>query len=816
MKYLWIIFIPCFCLAQIQEKVVKDFSGGLVQGLSATTMADNQALELINYDVSIDENNNFGELKRRRGMSVFWPDAYFGEPIEGLVPWYSGAELKKLIVRRAISSAYTDDTASAFVDHFTICDETIPACSAIGFSPLYQERRNHNTFNQDYSSLYGRTYIASTKSEMVYYRPGGISPVRPLTAGQIEAVALDGGGNVNGRYTYKYCFMDTTATSANDTSMLSAASWSIDVNYGKVFLIMEAAPDTSKADSVIILRRADTSSSDYYEVVDVIVGGPVTQYFYIDTMTPGTATDTTPYWCGFSQEGAWHYNDYAYFLDTLLAPGGFNLDSNSNSWANSILQNNGGDSIGYIAVWYMLIFLDSIGIGSYPTALSGVVVCDDTDCDTNFSVRLTSMPVSDDPSVLNKLLVRRIDMQFYCTPSATPIECPSGDYPESLYIDWHIVDTLRNIDTTYEDVIGIEEAHWFVEGSDVEPKQPRDIYVDDSALSFQPTSIAEHGTRMYAVGDRANPDYLWYSSFGEPREWPPDLFLALPSKQSDWFNGLLSITNNDLLAFRQNSVMQISGLTFYQYSVDEILTEVGLTAPRTLLKNQRGVYFVHQTGLWKLGMTDPLSVPIGNLVDSVGGRLNQSVAQTVNGEYWWSVPLDDTSNSHTLIWVESPKPHWKKYDFGFNDAVYFNPDTLSWDFTVTDLIIARDNDTLYQIDFTSRDTLDGVDTIYAVFQSKYFFAENNDREQIHWIDLDGTGTTDSLRIIFYRNYGENKPGVPFDTVVFSPDFSDHIQDRVQVGAICHNFSLRIEDFGMGNYSLKGYTIGWQPWDRGNE
>lgn len=805
MRYLWIILIPCLCLAQIQEKVVKDFSGGLVQGLSATTMADNQALELINYDVSIDENNNFGELKRRRGMTVFWPDAYFGEPIEGLVPFYSGAELKKLIVRRAISSAYTDDTASAFVDHFTICDETIPACSAIGFSPLYQERRNHNTFNQDYSSLYGRTYIASTKSEMVYYNGTAISPVRALTAGQLEAVALDGGGNVNGRYTYKYAFIDISSV---DTSFLSPASWSIDINYGKVFLIMGGAPDTSRADSVLILRRADTSSSDYYEVIDRIVGGPVTSYIYTDTMTPGTATDTVPYWCGWNRKGGFHSQDLAPF-DTVLAPGGFSLDSINTSWITSILQYNSADSIGKISVWYFLTYEDSAGINSYPTALSGVSVCTDDNCDTNFYMRLTGLPVPDDPAITKKKLYRRVDVTFH----------RAGAFPESLYTDYYFVADLLDTATTYSDQKGIDsgETIWFAPGlSTAEPLQPRDIYTDDSALSFQPSAIAEHGTRMYAVGDRGFPHYLWFSSFGEPREWPTDHFLSLPSKQGDWFNGLLSITNNDLLAFRQNSVMQISGLTFYQYSVDEILTEVGLTAPRTLLRNQRGVYFAHQTGLWKLGMTDPLSVPIGNLVDSISGRLNQSVAQTVNGEYWWSVPLDDTSNSHTLIWVESPKPHWKKYDFGFNDAVYFNPDTLSWDFTVTDLIIARDNDSLYQIDFTSRDTLDGVDTIYAVFQSKYFFAENNDREQIHWIDLDGTGTIDSLRVIFYRNYGENKPGVPFDTVVFSPDFSDHIQDRVQVGAICHNFSLRIEDFGMGNYSLKGYTIGWQPWDRGNE
>jgi len=58
--------------------------------------------------------------------------------------------------------------------------------------------------------------------------------------------------------------------------------------------------------------------------------------------------------------------------------------------------------------------------------------------------------------------------------------------------------------------------------------------------------------------------------------------------------------------------------------------------------------------------------------------------------------------------------------------------------------------------------------------------------------------------------------VPFDTVIVYPDFTDETVDRVRVDAICDQFSLRIEDFGEGDYSLKGYKIWYQPWDRGRQ
>ena len=155
------------------------------------------------------------------------------------------------------------------------------------------------------------------------------------------------------------------------------------------------------------------------------------------------------------------------------------------------------------------------------------------------------------------------------------------------------------------------------------------------------------------------------------------------------------------------------------------------------------------------------------------------------------------------------------YDLGTKYIALFDSDTTNLQYSTNRWALVRDNDSLYGWNYAA-DSLDDTAHFFATYQSKYFF-EGSGRERIHNVTIEGTGVVDSLRLIFYQGYlnaDQDVIGTPFDTVVFSPDFTDNQKDQVAVDKICDMFSLRIEDFGSGSYVIRGYKIGWQPWDTG--
>jgi len=344
---------------------------------------------------------------------------------------------------------------------------------------------------------------------------------------------------------------------------------------------------------------------------------------------------------------------------------------------------------------------------------------------------------------------------------------------------------------------------------------------DDSVWVFDPSIIEHHADRMWGAGNLEYPDYLYYSASGAPTTVQG--FIRVASQQGDGITGLLSVADVDyyddalpadqMVVFKAASIWLLSGFTFTNYRLSQLMSGVGLVAPRGYCKTNLGVYFVGADGLYKIGEPKPLSLLIQATVDSAKTYISRSVLKAVGDEVWWAIPVADSVPDRTLVWSTTPKPHWESHDFAMRDVIPYDT-TQDWTAHTTDRsLILTEGDSIFRWNYSETDSLDGVDTILAVYQSKYHF-EGGGREQIFWVDIAGTGTVDSLKLIFYRNYGENKPGVPFDSVIMVPDFSDHKLDRAIVGAICENFSVRIEDFGMGNYTLKGYTIGWEPWDGG--
>ena len=276
------------------------------------------------------------------------------------------------------------------------------------------------------------------------------------------------------------------------------------------------------------------------------------------------------------------------------------------------------------------------------------------------------------------------------------------------------------------------------------------------------------------------------------------------------------------MGFRQNSAIQVSGNSFFQFTVDETVRGLGAVAPRSITYSRNrggflyydGYYLFDQTGSI---LTTPLTAPISNSVDSADSNIIRGYANFVGSELWLSLPIGGSRNTHTYIFEMDAPQHWKSYDFGVIDMILMDVDTTIQNFRPGRWLMILDNDLMYNwgvID-TAFDNKGG-DTILARYESKFFFDDNQGiRERVFTVDIYGeatsAGANDSLWIIVSQNKGNRA-----DTVLIIPDFTDEERDMAAFNVVCDNFSIGWYDNGIGDYSIIGYTVEGAGWEKGRK
>lgn len=771
--------------AEFKEEVVFDFSGGMVNSIENNKMNKNMALVFKDFDLF-----EFGGIKRRAGMSVYYVDAYDGYPIEQIFPYKGPYGSNNLLTTRILSDYFTDDTAINNINIVTMCvDSGTPNCTTLIYDGFYYRSRDYNyPFNLSATSSNKKLIIASTKSEPIIFNGDIAWPMRPYGPGQLRAVALDGGGNVDGSFRYKYCYLDKDAP---DSSNFSSPSKEIDVTNGKVFLWNLKLSNDAGIDSILIYR--EENGDGHYEYIDKIAHTAGAQY--MDTTTETNDADTTKYIWGPKPR-------LNYFNDVTIAfgpPGGLTIsvDYAATTADYGIAIDTGlwliTDTLQTLG--YTTAFIDSTGYVSLRapiTAINHVWAGDST-----YYADLTNIPVSSNEYVEKKILLRLVD----------PGALTSNNERRSQF---YIIDTLDDTTTTYTDSLPMRDYHIASRnycGDTLLVMPESTCYESDSILPFFPSMVEFHGRRLFAIGNQSYPNKLYYSQFGHPEVWHNDKTISFSSKGGDWLTTIHSL-GDELILFRQNSIFGLMGLSFFQFRTYEIANNVGLASPATLDGDNNQLYFFYKAGVYALGQgggvsKDPVSLPIQNSIDSIGNPLT-AVGKVINGEYWFSASIDDTTvNNKTYVFSQHPIPHWKSYSFGIKDAAMYDYNSNVYDYSVGKWILLINNDSLYGWNYSADDTLDGNDTIIAVYQSKYFF-DDQAREKILYIDIVGTGICDSLLLTFYGDYGQDT----LNSVVKSIDFTSGERQRVKVDHTTNNFSVKIQDYGMGDYVIKGYTIGY--------
>lgn len=815
--------IPTFGYAEV--KSVRDFSGGMVNGYSNAVMQDNMAALLSNYDIV------GGSLVRRNGMGFLYADT--GAPrIEAIFP-YTHYRLKDLFLLRPTGLAYEDDSISAATQELVQYSPTAHDAESIWLR-LYATLSHYSSWPwaTDWTHIFHRLFVARSYSDLAYVTDSIAAPARPLTAGQPKVYTLNGGGNLHGRYIYKYNFIDyTTADTTMRYSVLSPPSFEVEVENGSIFVEMDTAV-LANQDSILLWRRPLNSTDSTIKAAggdtayfQVACFDAKTQY-WLDTLPDSLLTTSLAPTSGNMFLGWYKYNSEgggatSPHYTRLRPPGGFATSRQG----GGLLDSCPCDSARYCWVGYVLTFVDSLGRHSYSTAMIGDSINMDGDKmqDSSIGFLLDSLPALPQDGISTIEVWRRLACRYYdtdslslCGDNKSTAWYRVGTMTPAEYAVGYFLDTAI-LDTTDSDCIPdcSGSASWdYI-------KVPENRCPDDSLIPFRPSIIEYHADRLWAAGNPQYPDYLYYSKIGYPTTFASDYFVRVASQDGDGITGLLSIADVDyydnalpadqLVIFKRNSVWAIAGFTFSDYRLSQLMNGVGLVADKGYCKNNLGVFFVGSDGMYQLGQPRPLSEAIQETVDSVGAYISRSVLRSVGDEIWWSVAVGDTVNNRTLVWAQKPTPHWTSYSFAMRDAIAYDT-TQTWTSWTTDRsLILTETDTVFQWNYSDADTLDGATKIQAKYQSKFFF-DDPVREKIMWIDLWGMGTVDTLRLVLSMNDGDQK-----DTVYVKPVFTDQDRDRVAINKICENFSLRIEDYkGVGNYRITGYDIGYMVWDDGKK
>ena len=831
-----VLLVASVSAQEVQVKRVMDFSGGLMNSISNAAMRDNMAVVLRNYDI-----DPFGNLKRRAALTPYAINTGINY-VYAIIPRIS-PDGKRLWILARRDAAVKSELIG--------CDNAALTCDSTWVTGLYQPSTDWIVpYNYDVVDYADQVYVASTNSEMMVYRDSIFYPARPRAPGQASVYVRNSGtGHVKGTVRYKYCFVDSASGGAGGTSNLSPPTWPVTVNYGNVHIrnILDAAPDSTR-----IYREKDFSGN--YEYLITLDSGATS---YLDTATTTSPADTFihPWGSEHHCSGSNNANNPNCATDAcygaehkVLPPGAMTVTIGSGHGTGHGAPNALASGYKCWFMAYSIVFIDSAGRHSYmstPTVVIGG--CDKTD--TNTAASISNIPVPQDSGIVKKLLLR-----MHCDDQYYGHEDRDSDWVNIYFV----LDTLEPDRVGYTDSIGYSElrerepylnfcvgrqvvsvADSFCEADSLNIWISHDSIgnvqelacYDDSIIPFQPMSIALHGQRLYGIGDAVNPDRLWYSLFYRLTTWPYSQFISVPSHGTDWFVDLLTLGDR-LILFRQNSIVQLQGHSFYQYSFDELINNVGLTAPRSVARVGNTVYFYHSTGVYTLSAfggvsSQPLSFAIQKSLDSFMVNQQRAVGASVAGDYWLSVDYASGYQT-TYIYSEMPVPHWKAYGFGLHAVVQHDPDTTYGNYNPNKWLIAlvrgicgaADNTVLYQwrldelAGFQNTDTIDigyYIDSVYipiiATYQSKRFF-EGRERERVYWLDLVGEGDADTITFTFLDE------GVAFDTVKYLPDFTDGIRDRIVVDHIVSDFAVRWSDNGYGQYTIKGYEIGWIPWDRG--
>ncbi len=810
---LFILLIPCLAFGQIQTVTFDNFSGGLNR-TSSSLSSPASGYDIVDFDL-----DPLGSLSPRLGMDVI---SFGGDSISAVLP-YSVLGDKYLILKECNN---LDTCNYVFTRTDTDSIGFTRAWNPEQFDALPQTGLN--------SAVWGDLlYIVGQNTPMTIFDGARMYPAAPLGPGQPEILRVrdsvaDAGAGTNekldGVFRYKYGYRDET--SPDFKTNMGPASWPVGVIRGNVTISLT---NPQSHDRIYIYRdynmdgvfRAIDSLEDASSYTDSLPYDPDNQD------APDFPYGWTPR-C-YTNDGAPKSNDSwtdtSSFVswDHFYPPGGFTARPGSVApvgfGLNWPLPNT------TLMVSYAIAYLDTLNRRSY----MGGAVCTGP-ADSQATIDMIDMPVPTDDAIKYKLLLRSFGR--YCPDSScyADYEAPM----DTTYFchnsgKWYIVDTLAVDVTTYTDSLPACSIHvdareyyapdldYYAGGNIADYLTGYNCHAcencEDSILTFFPTDIAVRNGLATAIGHPVYGNTLFLSNFYQPNVWPYNKTLIVPSSEADWLVKLAVEGDDNLLGFRQNSIVRVSGFTYYQYVIAEVATGIGATSPQSVVGTNRYTYFAHSTGAYRIpanGTPQKMTIGIQPLWDSLSANWRHMIGARVGDEYWLST---QNSSFGTLVWSETLEK-WRRYNFTFDAVIPFSTDTTDYDFSVNSYVLLR-NDSLFQLrsGFEDDTTL-----LKPRWRSPELFT-GPARERIYWVDIEGWGDVDTIAVVGYRANGDTI-GTYLTTVGWSTEVEQTYPSniRVKIDEIVQAFAFEIictpgADTG-NDYRITSATVHYQPWDEG--
>lgn len=864
MKWLVIIGLILCCLtaqAEIRRLVIDDFSGGINQA-APSQVAHNQCYDMVNFDITPQ-----GALSPRRGFDFLTlaKDSLVGNSVYALIP-YNYIGNKHLLIQRTANSG-TDwadsNTMTYTMVRYGAEDSVLDQYNAIRYSG--RPHTGVSTLNWS-----GKTWIASYGSEMMIFDGEKMYPARPLGPSQPSTVAIDNSGHATTltgkQIRYRY---SVPAGGGSTETNLSIPSFPIEVYDGAVYV--NGFGSTKR-----LYRSIDGGDYNFLAAVS----SP-----YLDTTQSSSYSPRWPYGrrerC-FSDDVNESCSCLTLGSKPVGAPTVALVGAAADSGYGIAWPDTGNGGVG--TLWgkpsqknmaYTVVFVDTLGRRSYmgPPYCVSYDQCNASTC-TGYNnggsskMSLTAIPLAPDTNIIVKRIILRsfaracrdtIPGLQIAPYSGGPCPGPDGDFDPIGCRDagnWYMVDTLYDdTATTYtdsmpacsihtDDRLYCEEWEPYFTGGLYEYLTQEDATADnpaanclDSVIQFKPTAIIQRGAQAYAIGDPRNPNRIYMSTFYDPdvewtpSTWPLDKYIEVFPNGDDWFVAL-AVLGDDIYAFRQNSIVKISGLEFWSWQVETISAQVGAIAPQSVVATLTHIYFAGNSGIYVTNGGEPIK--ISTPIDSIWTRHTRkghwmadgtwaadtrrfAIGGMVKGEYWLQTHTD-----YKVLVFNEDLGSWRTYDINCKIIRDYGADTTELDWVYAEPIIVI-NDSLFQQH--PHDELDHFDTAGVCSYTSRVLFDGPERVKIHYVDIQGRGLLDSILIYGYREQGHviDTAWSGKDSLVWGGTIDMAPSERVRfiIDKIVPAYQFKMECYprklsalNSHNWAITSIVIGWQPWDEG--
>ncbi len=737
------------------------------------------------------------------------------------------------------------------------------------FPYAYRDSTNFSVLNSHWGIAHEDSivYIANRKTPFLTYDGNKIYPMRPLGPGQ-PAATPKGSADIDGGVRYKILYIHTVT---RDKTTLSSPSFITHPSNEGVWVYNITRPlDETKFDVHLYRTRAGESLDSFYFVDSLLTGDDTTYYDTFSNASLGAAP-TVPY--GFNDHGVtFGVLSTAGTQDTLFPPGApwpF-IDSTATLLEVTIVRGDANHTGDFIA--YYVVFVDSNGYWSLPSAPALMIDTLLAGADITRRVILDSLPLlpTVNSNIKTAYLLRKHQAsqttnrttgsndrwEFFDGTPGPPADTPFHSFvgeiflvdsiAQQSYVDsgFYVIAGFRRdenppIQWTFG---GIGEFYRGFSGQSFDTNTtlpagdsnivfdsslifyfPESLQVVDSSARFNPGTIAIYGGRLYASSDIESPNNLFYSLVGKRTSFPATKVINFPTGDGDIINSLSDVEDG-LFFTKQSNVTSLRGFRFLDFKADEIFKDIGATSPNFAVAKDRSFVFVTTEGALALSLSggvQNLSVQIQDQFDSLGyWRMRRSVGQYVNEDLWVSVPSrsDDSVTNDKVYVRDSRTGGWTTITgFGFQSATRFDYRNAAEDRRSERYVFGSAFRKLHRLNYDITDTLDNItDTVLTLVQTRFHLAQFPGRKKVHYLDLFGDGSIDSLKLTVLGNKTANTYDT-LETIFTSIDFdADGRRQRIYIDQLAQNAAFRIESFTGSRHILEGYVVGFTNWDLRNE